>query len=130
MNHLARGCSLIDSEARRRAYPDTWDYPTEQQLNRIAPGCAVKICVNVEDERCWEQVQAEAKKAGIESALPRGERFWTRVLQITAAGFKVKVEQCDMLLSGVHGVRDGDILTIERRHVLDIDDDGLSRSHQ
>jgi hypothetical protein len=90
----------------------------------------VKICVNVEDERRWEQVLAEAREAGIEWPLPRGERFWGHVLQITAGGFKVKVEQCDMLLSGVHGVRDGDILTIERRHILDIEEEELSRSHQ
>jgi hypothetical protein len=120
MNHLAKGCSLIDSEARHRAYPETWDHPTAEQLNRIVPGWLVKIGVEVEDEYCWQQVRAEAGAAGIEHT-PRGERFWCRVQRITASGIEVKVEQYDMLFSDLHGVHDGGTLTIESRHILDIE---------
>jgi hypothetical protein len=50
-----------------------------------------------------------------------GERFWCRVQKVTPNGFVVQVAQPDMLCSDWHGIEDGDILTIERRHVLDVE---------
>jgi hypothetical protein len=129
VNHLTEAWSLIDSAARHREYPKTWDHPAAEQLNRIIPGCRVKIGVEVEDEDSWQQVQSDAKAAGIEHP-PRGERFWCRVVEVTVDVIEVEVEQPDMLFADLHGVHDEDLLIVERRHILDIEDEEPSWSNQ
>jgi hypothetical protein len=101
MNKLAEGFHLIDSDQRLQAYPQTWEPVPVEQLNRIAPLWLVKI--------------------GVVSDHPRsGERFWCRVQKVGTDGIVVKVVQRDMLFSHLHQIEDGDVLTVEPRHILDL----------
>jgi hypothetical protein len=111
MNQLAEGCSLIDSWARHRAHPDTWDHPTAEELDRIAPGWLVKIGLE------------HPSKAGRAC----GERFWCRVREVTGSGIQVRIEQI-LVNSDLHGLDYEDVLTVERRHVLDIHPEQLKDS--
>jgi hypothetical protein len=43
------------------------------------------------------------------------------VQEVSAHGITVEVEQPDMYCSDLHGIEDEDILTVQRRHILDID---------
>jgi hypothetical protein len=119
MTQLALGCRLIDSQARHQADPERWDYPWAR-IRIIEPGDMVKVCASLE-ERFLEEFWAGAKAYGIENP-PSGERFWCRVERVMPDGLEVRVVQSDMMLSELHGVRNGDILLIERRHILDVED--------
>jgi hypothetical protein len=102
---------LIDSEARHRANPETWDYP-EALIARIAPGDWVKVGVETHDPS---------------KGCCGGERFWCQVVRVTAAYIRVEVMQWDMLDADCHGVREGDVLIVERRHILDVRSPELER---
>jgi hypothetical protein len=94
------GYSLIDSEAQHRAHPKTWDHPDTERLDRIGPSWLVKI--------------------GVCHPSRMGERFWCRVKQVTRDGFVVRVQQPDMWCGDLDGIEDEDMLTVERRHILDL----------
>jgi hypothetical protein len=110
--NIKAGFSLIDSEARHRAHPERWDYPRALiALGIIRRGWLLKIGI---ENRADPITDPEHPPLS-------GERFWCRVQEVTQSGFVVKVEQSDMLCSEWHGIEDGDILTVERRHILDVE---------
>jgi hypothetical protein len=104
---LAPGYHLTDSQQKNRDCPQTWDYPTAEQLDRIAPSWLVKIGVENPSDSFGDPPIS-------------GERFWCRVKKVTADGIVVKVEQADMLMADLHHVHHGDLLTVERRHIIDL----------
>ena len=99
-DELYRGYSLIDSEAQHRAHPETWETPAAEWLDRIGSAWWVKI--------------------GVDHPSQPGERFWCRVEGVAADGIHLKVAQPDLWLSDLHDVWDGDPLTVQRRHILDL----------
>ena len=112
---LTNGFTLINSEQRQTRYPETWSHPSGRVLDAIRPGDFVKVGIECPD------------MTGI-----NGERFRTRVVEISNAGFVVEVDNI-LLMTDDHGLKYGDRLVVGCQHILDVYGDvemGLSTSEE
>lgn len=96
---MNKNATLIDGMARNAACPKTFRIPRPEEVAAVSPGHYVKI--------------------GVEY-VGGGERFWLRVTKVDGKTITGIVEQADMVYTRRHGVRHGDRLTCEPRHVLGI----------
>jgi hypothetical protein len=78
----------------RMAHPGTFGVPTMEELAAIKPGDSVKVCAE-------------------------GERFWATVNQHTS-GLIIATVDNDLTNTEAHGLRLGDTITVERRHIYQI----------
>lgn len=89
--------TFIDGVEMNKKHPDTFEIPTQEELNSIKVGDSIKI--------------------GIRYPSGGGERFWTEIVEILDTGFKVRVDN-DLLTDEPVGYND--VIEIEKRHVLSI----------
>ena len=88
--------TFTDAQLMAVRHPDTFEAPTLEELSRIAVGDYVKICA-MDRERFWVQV------TGIEGELLTGE------------------VNNQLLMTDFHGLRCGDTVVFERRHVYQVE---------
>src|SRR5262252_5503693 len=91
---------LIDAEEQHRAHPDTFELPEAEWFEVIDAEWFIKI--------------------GVSNGVRGGERFWCRIVEVTRDGFVVRVQEPDMIWSELHGIEDGDVLAVERRHIMGV----------
>lgn len=84
---------FLDAQAMHRAHPDTFDAPSDVELDAVDEGDCVKVCA-------------------------QAERFWIRVNKVTPTGFDGEVWNH---LTARHRLRLRDRVSVERRHVLAVD---------
>lgn len=81
----------VDAQAMARSYPDSFEAPSQAQLDAVAPGSWVKIATS-------------------------GERFWIKV--VTVEGVRITgVIDNDLVRTAQHGLQCGDRVTCEKRHL-------------
>jgi len=83
-----------DAQDMQRQYPETFEAPTMDELYALRPGMSVKVCA-------------------------AGERFWVTITGIVGDLIGGKVDN-DLIGTPAHGMRYGDAITFERRHVYQI----------
>jgi len=87
---------FTDAQLMAVRHPDTSTAPTQKELSRIAIGDYVKICA-----MDWE-------------------RFWVLVTGIKGELLTGEVNN-DLLMAVFHGLRCGDAVVFERRHVYQVE---------
>lgn len=86
---------LTDAQAMQVLYPETFEAPTVEQLMKVKVGTSVKVCI-----------------ADL-------ERPWVTVTEIT--GDKIRgILDNELVFTGQHGLRLGDYITFEKRHIYQI----------
>ena len=83
---------FLDAQEQHISHPDTFDAPTQDELNRLQIGDFIKVCIH--PERFWAQVT---------------KIFGDRVVAIV-----------DNNLVFVKEVRFGELIEVEKRHIYDI----------
>lgn len=93
---------LIDGVARAAQYPETFFVPPPEEIAQLQPGDLIKV--------------------GLESPDGTGERFWLQVISITGTGQAAAIVGTiqNLLVNYSFGL--GDIIAVQPRHVLDIDE--------
>lgn len=86
-----------DAQRMERLYPDTFAAPDQTELDSVVVGSSVKVCV----ER---------------------ERFWVAVTAVEGDSVTGRVSN-DLVRTAVHGLRDGDSVTFEKRHIFGVHDE-------
>lgn len=87
---------FIDAQLMSVRYPDTFEAPTLDDLRLIEVGDYVKICAR-DKERFWVIV------TGVEGEVVTGE------------------VNNDLICTDVHGLRVGDTVVFEKRHVYQVE---------
>jgi len=85
---------FVDAQAMARKHPNTFPIPTDVELRRIVPNQFVKVCAN-------------------------NERFWVKVINRFDDWITGEV---DHVATKEHGLKDGDVITVETRHIYEIQD--------
>lgn len=127
---------LIDAQARHRRHPDTFEVPDTAALDSIARGDSVQICAEFDRDKIAPVSSAEARKSILRSETWRnivgqraedntnGERFWVTVHDVRGS-YVAGVIDNDLVYGLHHGLKYGDFLRFEKRHVLNV----MSRPH-
>ena len=97
---LKPGWQFIDSKRRAETHPKTWAHPANELKSRIGERYYIKVGVERKDMQG-----------------PPGERFWAQVETVVGDSFVAKVNQ-DLLID--HGVEDGEIITVQFKHIFGI----------
>lgn len=92
---------FTDAQAMSRLHPQTFDVPAPEILAAIRPGSLVKVCAEP-------------------------ERFWVEVLAVEGDGIMGRVSN-DLVHTARHGLRDGDNVTFEKRHIYYVRDEELDQ---
>jgi hypothetical protein len=101
---MKKHITFTDGEERNRQHPDTFPIPTTAQKQALQIGESVQIGVE-----------------GLQHSRPiAGERFWVRLTSVEGDTYSGTVRN-DLAFSEEHGVKHGDLLTFEARHILDVD---------
>ena len=102
-NEIIEGCTLIDAQAQHAAAPETITVPTAEEIATVAKGHSIKVGVQFpETDTCT------------------GERFYIEVTDRLPDGRIVGTVNSPLIYSDVHGIAYADTLTVEPRHVMDI----------
>lgn len=88
---------FTDAQAMSRLHPQTFDVPAPEILAAIRPGTFVKVCAEP-------------------------ERFWVEVVAVEGDGIMGRVSN-DLVHTARHGLRDGDSVTFEKRHIFGVHDE-------
>jgi len=88
MKHL----EFIDAQEMAKEYPDTFEAPTKEDLDKVKIQDEVKVCAN------------------------GAERFWVTVTDIKEDVIKGKVDN-DLISTNIHGLRLHDTIVFEKRHI-------------
>ena len=102
------GITIVDAQKRNRQNPITYPIPTDEQKHSIQKGDLVKIAVE------GFHVHISDKKA------IDGERFWVSVERIRKQQLRGIVAN-DLHFTQQHGLRAGDSVSFEFRHIIDIE---------
>lgn len=92
---------FTDAQAMSRLHPQTFDVPAPEILAAIRPGTFVKVCAEP-------------------------ERFWVEVVAVEGDGIMGRVSN-DLVHTARHGLRDGDNVTFEKRHIYYVRDEELDQ---
>jgi len=84
----------VDAQQMAKDNPKTFEAPKEVDLNFLADGAYVKICVD-------------------------RERFWTIIKEIENDVIVAEINN-HLVFSDEHGLYDGDIVMFEKRHIYSI----------
>lgn len=96
--------TLIDAGQKHRDHPESFEVPDALALLRIVPGAFVKVGAKFTSDA--------------PDVIPRAERFW---LIVRTVGIPLTGEiNNDLVYTAEHGLKCGDILPFELRHVLDV----------
>lgn len=124
--------TLTDAHRRHAENPETFELPPESLLDALKPGSIVKICAEFDPDQVQSNVaplaRAQwARKVGADRAgRMDGERFWTVITAIDAAGAEpvyTGTIDNELIYSANHGLRYGDTVRFARRHVLQVHED-------
>ena len=99
---------LVDAQRRAAQYPDTFELPRRGVLDRLKPGAFVKVCAE------FPQLANGCN----------GERFWARITQLEILLGKtsfVGVIDNDLVQTAHHGLRFGDTIRFETRHIFAVE---------
>lgn len=94
MEIVKQKVEFTDAQEKYRKHPETFDAPTEKELDKVEVGGIVKVCLD-------------------------HERFWTIVKEVEGNRIKAEVNN-DLLFTDKHGLRCGDIISFEKRHIYSI----------
>jgi hypothetical protein len=85
---------FTDAQEMHRQHPDTFEVPPEAELDALSAGDHVKVCAG-------------------------DERFWVLLTTVEGRALKGTVAN-DLLFTNQHGLRRGDPVAFEKRHVYQI----------
>jgi hypothetical protein len=88
---------FMDAQAMHNSHPDRFEAPTLEELAGIKTGDTVKVCT-------------------------AGERFWTTVISVNGETITASVDN-DLVNTRIHGLKFGDSITFEKRHIYAIYED-------
>ena len=86
---------LLDAQAMHRKHRNTFEVPSDAELAALRPGDYVKVCAG-------------------------RERFWVEVDEFDGATIHATVASA-LVLTSEHGLKSGDALAFEPRHVLSVE---------
>ena len=95
--------SFINAQQRHKENPDTFEVPSNAELEALAPKDFIKIGVRIFDPN--SPIEAE--------------RFWLQITQIRNRVIYAKVDN-DLVFTDYHSIADGDELMLAPHHVLAI----------
>lgn len=120
---LSKPYEMIDAMAMHVANPDTFDMPDFRIIAALKPGFFVKIGVTYDPRRRIgddaPQMQMWVAKVGEIARDTSGERFWL-LLETISDGHYIGTVNNDLAYTAYHGLKFGDLLTVERRHIMDV----------
>ena len=93
--------ALVDAQARHAEHPDTFPVPSEHEVDALRPGDYAKVSVEVGGEHGG------------------GENFWCWIAEREGDRFRALVSNI-LVLAHEHGLRLGDALDFEARHIRDV----------
>jgi hypothetical protein len=96
---------IVDCQARHAAFPDSFAVPNRTLLDALAPGRLVKVIV--------EFPPALDPRTGRTAS---GERFWVLLTEVSADRLAGTIDN-DLAHTPQHGLRSGDVIAFEARHV-------------
>lgn len=115
---------LIDGIVENRKYPSTFELPSNGEIKRLRLGWYTKIGITFDQEHkvgndppvmdLWKD-KVGKKTAGNVKA----ERFWVIVSDLTLPYVTGRVNN-DLVYTAFHGVKNGDLISFRRQHILDI----------
>lgn len=85
---------FTDAQAIAKTYPETFEAPDQEELDKLRIGDSVKINA-------------------------ANERFWVTITNITKDAIMAVVDN-DLVLTEKHGLSQGDFVKIQREHVYSI----------
>lgn len=85
---------FVDAQEMSKKHPDTFEAPSIEELNDLAPDVNVKVCVE-------------------------GERFWVLITEVNGDKITGTVDN-DLQRTHVHGLSLGDTINFEKKHVYGI----------
>lgn len=123
--------ALRDAQRLHRQNPGTFAVPDRKTLDSLARGDFVKICVEFNREKIadvsgHETVQSAARIGAWRSFVGKhaerniaGERFWV-ILHDVRDTYLTGTINNDLVYTVHHGLKDGDFIRFEKRHVMDV----------
>lgn len=85
---------FTDAQVMHRNYPDTFEVPSEAELDALSAGDHVKVCAG-------------------------GERFWVQLASVEGQVLRGHVAN-ELVATESHGLRHGAPVVFEKRHVYQI----------
>jgi len=85
---------LVNAKYMSEQYPETFDVPSDTELNNLKSGDLVKICVN-------------------------RERFWVEIISINQDKILTRIDN-DLIFTDEHGLSLNDELTISKHNIYSI----------
>ena len=92
--------SFIDAQAQAQEHPDTYWRVSEDVIDHAKPGDLAKVCTG-------------------------HERFWVIVTSLAGDVFRGQISNY-LHNTDQHGLKHGDFVSFERRHILDVDKQRVS----
>lgn len=111
--------NLIDARAAALANPTEFFVPSAGEFNLLTPGHLVKIGVTFKADKHVLNLEGPTRISG--------ERFWVRVTSATTGLLSGAIVQLigevtnELVYTHIHGLKEGDLVRFEPRHVLEID---------
>ncbi len=102
------GIIIVDAQERNRQNPVTYPIPTDEQKHSIQKDDLVKIAVEGFHVHLTDKTAID------------GERFWVSVEKIRSERLRGTVAN-DLHFTQQHGLRSGDNVSFEFRHIIDIE---------
>lgn len=93
--------TLTDAIARHHEHPATFDRVPARVIARLQPGDFVKVCAEFPSQNDVN-----------------GERFWLLIREVSASALVGEIDN-KLVHTRHHGLRCGDTLTVEPRHIMD-----------
>jgi len=84
---------LVDAQQMAKTYPDTFEAPDQQELDRVKVGDSVKICIN------------------------NKERVWVEVTEIGGGQLKGKIDNCPIVIDDVAF---GDAISFKKENIYSV----------
>ena len=91
---------FVDAQAKAQEHPDTFGRVSEELIDQTRAGDLVKICTG-------------------------GERFWVVVTSVAGIVLHGQISN-HLHRTDQHGLKHGDFVSFERRHVYDVDQQRVS----
>lgn len=116
---------LADAHARAAEAPQSFARVPDDEVARIRPGWFIKVCIRFDPNRRLSDVAVPPVRAALAQRdgaanvdRMAGERFWIRVDSVGPEGFVGTINNA-LVYTDKHGLREGDRLKIEARHLYD-----------
>ena len=86
---------FVDAQQMHKEHPDTFDVPSQDELDNLKIDDSVKVCAN------------------------HAERFWVTITEINGEKITGLIDN-DLLYTNTHGLKFQDIITFFKCHIYDI----------